>query len=191
MKEIWKDVKGYEGLYQISNLGRIKSLNYKGTCREGILKPHKNKYGYMYITLYRNGEHKSLRVHRLVAKAFIPNPHNLPEVNHKDENCINNFVYINEDGTVNLENSNLEWCTSEYNHNYGTHNERIGKANYNKNTSKHVFQYDLDNNLINVFPSGKEAQRQLGFDQSTISACCLGKRKSYKGFIWRYKKSVA
>lgn len=172
--EIWKDIEEYPN-YMISNLGRVKSLNYNHTRREKILKPHKNKNGYLYICLSKNGVHKSLSVHRLVAKAFIPNPHNLPEVNHKDENCINNCVF------------NLEWCTSEYNHNYGTHNERIGRANYNKNTSKQVFQYDLENNLINVFPSGKEVQRQLGFDQSCISACCLGKLKTYKGFIWRHK----
>lgn len=191
MKEIWKDIEEYPN-YMVSNFGRVKSLNYNGTGREGIMKPHKNKYGYLYICLFKNGVKKHFRVHRLVAKAFIPNPYNLSEVNHKDENCINNFVYINEDGTVNLGKSNLEWCTSEYNHNYGTHNERIGRANYNKNTSKQVFQYDLENNLINVFPSGKEVQRQLGFDQSAISACCLGKRKTCKGFIWRYKEeSVA
>ena len=189
MKEEWRDIKDYEGLYQISNLGRVKSLNYNRTGREGIMKLDKNKYGYLYICLFKNGVKKHFRVHRLVAKTFIPNPHNLPEVNHKDENCINNFVYINEDGTVNLEKSNIEWCTTEYNHNYGTHNERIAASNrgkYNKNTSKQVFQYDLDNNLINIFPSGKEVQRQLGFDQSAISACCLGKRNTCGGFKWKY-----
>lgn len=182
MKEEWRDIKDYEGLYRISNLGRVKSLNYKGTGREGILKLFKNKYGYLYVCLSKNGVHKYFRVHRLVAQAFIPNPNNLPQVNHKDENCINNCV------------DNLEWCTQEYNNNYGTHNEKIRRTKYKKyngNTSKKVFQYDLKNNLINIFPSGKEVQRQLGFDQSTISACCLGKRKSYKGFIWRYKESVA
>lgn len=116
------------------------------------------------------------------AKAFIPNPNNYPQVNHKDENCINNCA------------DNLEWCTQEYNNNYGTHNEKIRRTrrtNYNNNTSKKVFQYDLKNNLIKIFPSGKEVQRQLGFDQSCISACCLGKLKTYKGFIWRHKESVA
>lgn len=107
--EEWKDVPNYEGLYQVSNLGRIKSLRDKnGKAREKILKLKLSKFGYYQICLCKNGKQKWYFVHRLVALAFIPNPNNLPQINHIDENKTNNYV------------ENLEWCTSKYNSNYGT-----------------------------------------------------------------------
>lgn len=111
-KEIWKDVVGYEGLYQVSNLGRIKSLfRYKR-----ILKPIVGSQGYLYVSLYnKNKKMKSKRMHQLIAQAFIPNPNKLPFVNHKDENVTNNNV------------NNLEWCNAKYNCNYGT---RIQRSRY-------------------------------------------------------------
>lgn len=122
MKEIWKDIEGYEGLYQISNLGRVKSLekyvntaiknNTKVKRKEQILKQY-NKNGYLQVTLTHNNKRKYFGVHRLVANAFIPNLNNYPQVNHKDENTLNNCV------------DNLEWCTAKYNCNYGTRNSRI------------------------------------------------------------------
>ena len=115
--EIWRDIKGYEGIYQISNKGRVKSLNYRRTGKEKILKPGKTKPGYLCISLYKKGEKcKCFSIHRLVAQAFLPNPDNLPIVNHKDENKLNNNV------------ENLEWCNSEYNLNYGNRNERVNIA---------------------------------------------------------------
>lgn len=129
MKEEWKEIDGFPN-YMVSNLGRIKSLNYNRTGKEQILmqkKAGRNK-NYFNIILFQNGKSKTLKVHRLVAQAFIPNPNNYPCVNHKDENPSNNFVCINEDGTVNLEKSNLEWCTYEYNNNYGTRNKKVSET---------------------------------------------------------------
>ena len=107
MKEIWKDIKGYEGIYQVSNFGRIKSSYTKR-----ILKGGKNKAGYLLVGLYKQGVLSRKSIHRLVAEAFIPNPDNKPEVNHIDENKTNNMV------------SNLEWMTAKENINHGTRNER-------------------------------------------------------------------
>ena len=132
--EEWRDVKGYEGLYQVSNEGRVKSLKRyrknKAGCvakiQEKLIKPHLNHRGYCQAPLCKDSVVRMFAVHRLVAKAFLPNPDNLPQVNHKDEDKENNFVFINEDGSVNLEKSNLEWCTNEYNSRYGTRGQRIG-----------------------------------------------------------------
>ena len=110
MKEIWKDVKGYEGKYLISNTGKVKSLT-----RNRLLKPVIQK-GYMYIHLCKNSKDKAYLLHRLVAKHFVSNPDNLPEVNHKNEDKVNNDA------------SNLEWCDAKYNSNYGTRGERISKG---------------------------------------------------------------
>ena len=112
-KEIWKDIQGYEGKYQVSNLGRVKSLNYHRSGKERILKYLINTRGYLTTMLYKNGIGKNVRINRLVAQAFIENPENLPEVNHIDEDKTNNRV------------GNLEWCSHEYNTNFGTRNERI------------------------------------------------------------------
>ena len=166
-KEYWKPVVGYEGHYQVSNFGRVKSIKFG---KEIMLKQHINiKGGYYYVCLLKNGKHKNYYVHRLVAQAFIPNPNNLPQVNHKDENKTNNNV------------DNLEWCTNEYNHNYGTINERISQSQ-----SKPVLQYDLNGNFIKEWKSVNECGRN-GFNQGDICKCCNGKRKTAKGFIWRYK----
>ena len=118
--EIWKPIQGYEN-YVISSLGNVKSLNYRQTGKEHILKQSANEHGYQVVYLYKQNKRKHFLVHRLVAEAFIPNPDNLPYINHRDENSSNNCV------------SNLEWCTHEYNVNYGTRNERNSFREY-KNT---------------------------------------------------------
>lgn len=122
INEVWKDIEGYEGLYQVSNLGRVKSLERiisDGRHRkERILKPYDDGNGYLRVEL----QSKPFKLHRLVAQAFIPNPDNLPFVNHKDENPKNNRVFLNDDGSV--DESNLEWCDNKYNINYGTTQER-------------------------------------------------------------------
>ena len=111
--EIWKDIEGYEGLYQVSNLGRVKSLKVSKIKSERIRKSYQQSSGYISIVLCKNGKVTNHKIHRLVANAFIDNPDNLPEINHKDENKANNCV------------DNLEWCDSSYNKNYGTRTEKF------------------------------------------------------------------
>lgn len=175
--EIWKDYKDYEGLYMVSNWGRAKSLDTyikdrNGTvrfCKGRILKPVIVGRGYLKVNLYKNNKQKQYYVHRLVAEAFIPNPENLPEVNHKDENKLNNNA------------ENLEWCDREYNCNFGTRNEKVAKK-----CSKPVVQYTLDGQFVREWESIRECGRN-GFNQGNICMCCQGKLKKYKDFIWKYK----
>ena len=173
MEEIWKDIKGFEGLYQVSNMGRVKSLR-----RNIILKSRITRNGYERVNLSANNIPKLYSVHRLVANAFISNPDNLPQVNHKDENRTNNHV------------DNLEWCTQEYNQNYGTINIRKSQKQLNdKNKSKVVLQYTLDGTFIKEWKSTMDVQRNLGFAHTHISECCRGKQANYAyGYIWKYKK---
>ena len=175
MEEVWKDIEGFEGLYQVSNLGNVKSLNYNHTKKEKKLCKRKDKSGYLYVNLCKQGKHKSFKIHRLVSKAFIENPNNYSFVNHKDENKQNNVV------------TNLEWCTHKYNCNYGTRNKRMCEKLINRNDeSKLVYQYSKYGVLISVFNSTNEAKRQ-GFNQGHVASCCRGERKSHKGYIWSYK----
>ena len=170
MEEVYKDIEGYEGLYQVSNKGNVKSLvNHNGVSIEKLLKPSINSNGYLKVRLFKNKTSKYLYVHRLVAKSFIENNNNLPCINHKDECKTNNVV------------ENLEWCSYKYNLNFGTRNSRARKA-----LSKQVYQYTKDGELIAVFESTREAQRQ-GFHQCAVANCCNGKRKTHKGYIWSYK----
>ena len=178
--ELWKDVKSFEGLYQVSTLGRVRSLDKyidvkirnvdKVLKRGNILKLTYNKNGYLKVFLCKNGKRTNFFVHRLVAEAFISNPNNLPCVNHKDEDKTNNYPY------------NLEWCTVKYNINYGTHTKRSAEKH-----SKTVYQYDLEGNLIKEWDSTREAGRN-GYEAKNISACCLGRRKTHKGYIWSYEE---
>lgn len=189
MIEIWRDIKDYEGLYQVSNLGRVKSLNYHRTGREEVIQPKKDKCGYFRVYLSKNGKTKTFSVHRLVASAFLENPENKPEVNHKidtEEGKTINIVFFNEDGSINKKKTTIEWCDHEYNINYGTRNERAAKARLNGKLSKKVLQLSLTGELIREWESTKECGRN-GFDQGHVSACCRGKQKAHKGFCWRYK----
>ena len=179
MLEIWKDIKDYEGLYQVSNLGRILSLNYRRTGKIRILKGLKDKDGYLNVCLCKNGKTKRAKIHRLVAQTFLPNPLNLPQVNHKDEDKTNNFVGTPEND---YKDGNLEWCDCKYNCNYGTSATRIGEK-----LSKPVFQFTLDGEFIREWKSCYEVQRKLGYRQSYTNACCRGKYKQAYGFIWKYK----
>lgn len=175
--------------YQVSNLGRVINLNYRGTGKAKLAELTKRKDGYFQVGLSKNEKTKYCLVHRLVAEVFLPNPENKPEVNHKiedDEGKTINIVIFNEDGTINKEKTTIEWCTHEYNINYGTRNEKVAKAKINGKTSKTVLQFTLDGELIREWPSTKECGRN-GFNQGSIVECCNGKRKSAYGFIWRYK----
>ena len=173
MNEIWKDITGYEGLYQISSWGRVKSFHRN---KEKLLKLNPVKDGYLCVYLFKNGKGKQHQVHRLVAQAFIPNPDNLPCVNHKDEVKTNNHV------------GNLEFCSYQYNNTYGTAIQRRKEKRLNGVQSKTVYQYTLDGEFVAEYPSTREVERQLGFYQTAISSVCLGKGKTYKGYIWRYKE---
>ena len=185
ISEIWRtavyDDEIYEGLYKVSNLGKILSLNYKRTGKAELLKPGTDKDGYFQVILYKNGEEKTCKVHRLVAETFLENPENLPEVNHKDENKKNNFVFLNEDGSVDKKRSNLEWKNHIDNCNHGTRNERVAKAN-----SKRVLQLSLSGELIREWDSTAECGRN-GFNQSAVAKCCRGEQKTHKGFRFMYK----
>lgn len=158
MNEIFKDIKNYEDLYEVSDTGLVRNK-----VSGKILKPSKDKYGYLRVKLYKDGIRKTIRIHRLVAEAFLPNPLNLPQVNHIDENKSNNNV------------ENLEFCGCQYN------------IDYSK--SKPVCQYSLDGRLLNIYKSAYEAERQTGVLHQNICQCCLGNPNySHAGnFIWKYK----
>ena len=163
MKEEWKDIPNYEGLYQISNLGNIKRKkdNY-------IFKKNKNNGGYRIVTLTKNKIEKNVSVHRLVAQAFIPNPNNLPQINHIDGNKMNNNV------------NNLEWCTQSENMKHAYIN------NLEVQKGKKIIQYDIDMNIIKIWNKMIDAENQLNISHSKISMVCQGKRNKAGGFIWRY-----
>ena len=182
MKEEWRGIKGFEGKYMVSNLGRVKSLNYNRTGKEGILEGVDYGYGYLYVNLYKYGKGKQCMIHRLVAMAFIPNPDNLPEVNHKNEDKTDNRV------------ENLEWCSRLYNINYGTRNKKIseklkGKKHseeHIKKLSKPVFSVNKESGLIMWWESIREAERCTGINKGNITRCCKGKAKSAGNHIWFY-----
>ena len=187
MNEIWKtavyDGEIYEGLYKVSNLGRILSLNYRNTGKAELMNPSDNGDGYLQVNLWKNGEYKKCKVHRLIAETFLPNPEGKPCVNHKIEGEKGkkiNMVIFNTDSSVNKEKSTIEWATYEENNNYATRNERAAKA-----LSKRVLQLSLSGDLIREWPSTQECGRN-GFNQGAVWSCCNGKKPHYKGFIWMY-----
>ena len=187
--EIWKNIEGYEGLYQVSNEGRVKSLerNYNTKLKhktivvhkqESIKKANDNGKGYLTVLLYKNGKEKRYLVHQLVAQAFIPNPNNYPIINHKNEEKTDNRV------------ENLEWCTYEYNTNYGNAINKIiiskkGKANMKKR--KPIIGINKQTKKIVAFNSAKEASEKLNVLSSNIYSALNGRIPSAYGYIWRFK----
>lgn len=203
--EIWKslDFLGYPN-YEVSNFGRVKSLNYRNSKKETILKLRKGGNNeYLNVMLYNNGKGYVCLVHRLVCLAFLENPENLPQVNHKDENKQNNKV------------DNLEWCNQQHNQNYGTCRERqrlslkkyyikhknpfygkhhseetkqkMSEAKKGKGT-KPILQFTKDNIFIREWKSIKQASNELNICESSIVRCCQGKLKSANNFVWKYKE---
>ena len=190
MKEIWKDCIGWEGLYQVSNLGNVRSLHYRTPY---LMSPVTDARGYKRVSfvLPNSKKYKRNAVHRLVAEAFIPNPDNLPQINHKDEDKTNNNV------------DNLEWCNTKYNCNYGTFKERISASrtgmkfsdlhleNLRKSHAdvqgKAVCQYTSDGEFVNSFCSISDAARFMNTSVSNISHCCKGLTKSACGFVWKFE----
>ncbi len=184
--EVWKPIEGYEGIYEVSSFGRVRSLdrivdfgneNYSRQmlCKGKIMKGSISHNGYIYVSLCLPNKKVRTYIHRLVAKAFISNPKGYNVVNHKDENKKNNNV------------SNLEWCTTKYNLNYGTGIERARlKLLNNEKYSKKIAQYTLDGKLVDVYPSLHEIQRSLGYIRCNVRQCCEGNRKQSYGFKWKY-----
>ena len=194
-KEIWKPIKGFENLYEVSSIGRVRSLGHDAWHKGRVLKPHLDGKGnYLFVGLHSNGKTTLRNIHRLVAETFIPNPNNLPCVNHINEVKTDNRVI------------NLEWCTIEYNSNYGNAkknmidsrrknnvqeeiNRKI-KETKRKNGSlsceKPVAQYTMDGTLISTYDSATDAERKTGISRCGIQRCCIGKYSQAKGFIWKY-----
>lgn len=182
MNEIYKDIEGYEGLYQVSNLGRIKSLSRFQSTTERILKPVINSRGYSVVTLSKNNIHKIFSISRLVAGLFIANPENKPEVNH--------ISGIKSDNSI----SNLEWCNSSENqfHAFKTGLQKptkpwLGKSGKNHNRSKQVNQFTKSGIYLKSFENAKNAELLTGINHSGISDVCRGISKTAGGFVWRYK----
>lgn len=183
--EEWQDIQGYEGLYQVSNYGRVKSLGriskrksrwggqYTVVMKEKIKTPFKNNKGYYMIHLNNNGKESNLLIHRLVGKAFIPNPYNNPEIDHKNENKNDNKI------------NNLTWCTRLYNNTKGVQS-KDGRRNSSRFRMRPVRQYDLQGNLLNIYEGIRIAEEKTSIDNRNIVKCCKGKEKTAGGFIWRY-----
>lgn len=185
--EEWKDIVGYEGMYMVSNLGRVKSLDRKVEYLDGRKYFYKSKIlttsikgnGYYTVSLQKNNKPKNYYVHRLVASAFLDNNKSLPQVNHKDEDKGNNSV------------ENLEWCTPKYNNNYKGKAKRVAtKIDYSivsKKNSKKVYQYSNDFKLIKIWDS-VISTKEYGYNPSCVSSCCRGEKKTHLSFIWSYEQ---
>lgn len=165
--EVWKDIPKFEGLYQASNLGKIKSLpklvnnRFKDISKaERILKPSKAKNGYLRVVLVKNGAKKYMSVHRLIAITFLPNNFGLEQVNHKNKNKEDNRV------------ENLEWCTSKYNTRYSV--------------AKKIEQYDLDGKYIKTWNCIRDVENELSIKNNNLNHCLKNKNKTAGGYIWRY-----
>ena len=172
MVEEWKDVVGFEGTYEVSNLGNVRN-----TKTGKIRKPQTTTDGYKFVILWdasRGIECCNKRIHRLVAEAFIPNPENKPCVNHKDETRDNNRV------------DNLEWVTYQENNLYGTRIQRAAKSE--TGTGKEVYRYSLDGEYIDSFPNAVAAHKCLNISFGNIYRCCSGERKTASGYKWSYER---
>lgn len=188
-QEIWKPVVGYEGYYEVSNIGNVRSVDRyveSTTTRPRFrksqpTKKHLDKYGYFVVYLQKHSTCKTIKVHRLVAEAFIPNPNNYPCVNHKNEVKTDNFV------------QNLEWCTVKYNNGYGTRGQKISDALIDKPKDLNsILQCDTNGKILKeyrcIFDVGK-----YGFCVNDVRDCCHYKHnsRSHKGYIWLYKKNIS
>ena len=202
MKEIWKDIEGYEG-YQVSNLGRVKSLDRIDSnnhpLKGVILKPYISNSGYLLVGLYKQQKRDRKLLHRLVAEAFIPNPDNKPEIDHINTDKTDNTVWLNEDGSVNYDKTNLRWVTKKENMNnpltkikMQINARKPSKGKYSKkhHRSKPIIQYDKDSNFIKEWNCITDVERKMGYSVSNISSCLRGKSNTAYGYIWKYKNAA-
>lgn len=179
MEEIWKDIEGYEGLYQVSNFGRVRS--YKQSKKGKILKPKLNSGGYCIIGLFKNGLQRKMLIHRLVAECFLYNVENKPFIDHintiRTDNRVENLRWVttkenqNNPLTIKYRKEHTEWCVKGEKH----------------HRNKPIIQYDKDGNFIKEWPSIRESSKQNNVNEQNISACCRGKIKTAGGFVWRFK----
>lgn len=183
MIEEWRTIEDYPN-YMVSNLGNVKSINYNRTGTERLLKTSIDKDGYLSVILCNNVGKKGFRVHRLVAQSFIPNPENLPIINHKNQIVNDNRV------------ENLEWCNYKYNNNYADRNVKVGIASKKRmlgrfgienNASKSIIQFTKNGDFVKKWYCITDAERELNINHQDISKCCKFKQKTAGGFIWKYK----
>ena len=188
MEEIWRDIEGYEGLYQVSNLGNVLSMNYRHLGYMKNLTPKVNNGGRLWVELMKDGVRRQFLIHRLVATAFIPNENNLPQINHKDENPKNNRV------------DNLEWCTHRYNMEYTMRRHPDRYPGFNgivprrpercrkngKRTAFPVNQLTKAGELVRQWPNSVSVKLEMGWSDWSVSECCRGNRKTAYGFKWQY-----
>lgn len=163
--EIWKDIPGYEGMYQASSMGRIRNVKTKKIRKIG----YNSHTDMCVVMLIKNSHYRCEKVHRLIGLTFIPNPNNYQCINHKDEDRSNNQV------------SNLEWCTHKYNNNYGSRNIRVSEKH-----SRPVKQLTTDGILIRYWVSGIEVERRLGFARQNVWKCCKNESKTAYGYKWEF-----
>lgn len=185
METIWKDIPNYIGYYQISNTGQIKSLERKvkssksrqglRTVNERLIKTRIDKYGYETVILRKENIDKHFTIHRLVATCFIPNPENLPSINHKDENKLNNIV------------DNLQWCTVKYNNLYNNRQTKINNILKERIIGKAILQYDLEWNLLQRFKTLRGMHRETGFSREKIKRVCNGLQEQSYGYYWKFE----
>lgn len=178
--EIWKDIEGYEGMYQVSNIGRVRALdrvkpNSGGQIAKGHILPQSdNGHGYRFVSLWKFNKGRRFYVHRLVASAFIPNPNNFPIINHKDENKSNNRY------------ENLEWCTQKYNINYGNHMKRLKESYIANGNNRPIDVYDKNGAFLKTFDCSNEVCKELGVHRRGLYLVCQGVAKSYKGYRFAF-----
>lgn len=178
--EIWKPVTGFEGLYEVSNSGSVKSLRYRNVDgKTGVLKEITLPSGYRYVNLHKDKQTRHYYIHRLVATAFIPNPDSLPEVNHRNEDPGDNSA------------NNLEWCTSQYNKNYGNRSKKMSEAKKGRFIGENAVRRSpvICEETGLVYPTMRQAAQAVGVNYTKISLCCTGKRHTAGGYHWKYAKT--